>query len=146
MGATSVGVIGFFSLVGSLGLGALSDRTGRKVAILIALILQCAAYTLFFTSYSLPALYLGAAAFGVFYGGIASLFPALAGDLFGRKYAGSIAGAIFGGSGTLGGWGPTAAGYFRDVDGDYRFAFAACGVTAVIALVLFSLLPKARRA
>jgi MFS family permease len=144
-GAATVSTIGLFSLIGSVTLGAVSDRIGRKPAFVIALVCQIAAYSLFLKAGEITALYAGAAAFGYFYGGFASLFPALVAQMFGHANAGTIGGFIIGGAGLLGAWGPALAGYLRDVHGDYRFAFALCLATAIVALVLFVLLPRPRR-
>lgn len=142
--AMSVSVIGFFSLIGSVTLGTLSDRVGRKATIVMALASQVVAFGFYLTADAALALYCGSAAFGLFYGGFATLFPALIGDLFGREHAGAIGGAIFGAGGFLGGWGPAIAGYLRDVQGNFHLAFSCCIVTAGISLFLFALLPKPR--
>ena len=144
-GGMAISVIGLFALFGSITLGMLSDRIGRKQAVLITLCMQLAAFPIFLATRDMTMLYLGAAVFGFFYGGIASLFPALVGDLFGRAHAGAIGGFIFGGAGILGAWGPAVAGYLRDVDGDYRRAFILCALTAACSLVLFLLLPRPKR-
>ena len=144
-GAMTVSIIGLFALIGSISLGPLSDRIGRKVAIVLALASQVVAFVLFLNADNTTVLYLGAAAFGFFYGGFASLFPALVGDLFGPAHAGSIGGFIFAGAGILGAWGPALAGYLRDVHGDYHLAFLACVLAAACALALFALLPQPRR-
>ena len=144
-GAIAVSVTGLFALVGSIALGALSDRIGRKPAMVLALCVQVAAFLVFLVAENATLLYVGAAAFGFFYGGIASLFPALVGDLFGRAHAGAIGGFIFGGAGILGAWGPAVAGYLRDVDGDYQLAFTLCVLTASCALLLFLFLPRPRQ-
>jgi MFS family permease len=141
-GAAAISVIGLFALIGSIALGALSDRIGRKAAMALALCVQIAAFLIFLEADDSIMLYVGAAAFGFFYGGIASLFPALVGDLFGRTHAGAIGGFIFGGAGVLGSWGPAVAGYLRDVDGDYRLAFSLCALAATCALLLFLFLPR----
>ncbi len=141
-GAAAVSVIGLFALIGSIALGALSDRIGRKAAMVLALCVQIAAFLVFLMADDATLLYVGAAAFGFFYGGIASLFPALVGDLFGRAHAGAIGGFIFGGAGVLGAWGPAVAGYLRDVDGDYRLAFSLCALAATCSLILFLFLPR----
>lgn len=140
--AMAVSVIGLFSLVGSITLGTVSDRIGRKPAMVIALISQLVAFGLFIKADTAFVLYCGSAAFGLFYGGFATLFPALVGDLFGRAHAGAIGGAIFGVGGFLGGWGPAIAGYLRDADGDYQLAFLCCLITAAMSVFLFALLPK----
>lgn len=144
-GAMTISVIGLFALVGSIFFGSLSDRIGRKMAIIISFVLQLIAFTLFFNATGVASLYLGAAAFGLFYGGFATLFPALVGDLFGSTHAGAIAGFIFGVAGILGGWGPALAGYLRDVQGDYRLTFLCCAISACCGLLLFVLLPRPRR-
>ena len=138
-------MIGLFAIVGSVSLGAVSDRIGRKTAITIGLGAQVAAFGLFFNAESVTTLYLGAAVFGFFYGSFATLFPALVGDLFGPAHAGTIGGFIFGAAGLLGAWGPALAGYLHDVHGDYRLAFFFCVLIAACALLLFGLLPKPRR-
>ncbi len=144
-GALAVSVCGLFALLGSIVLGTLSDRIGRKPAMGLALGLQIAAFVAFLAADGTTLLYLGAAFFGLFYGGIASLFPGLVGDLFGRAHAGAIGGFIFGTAGILGAWGPAVAGHLRDVGGDYRQAFLLCILAAVCALLLFLFLPKPRR-
>jgi MFS family permease len=141
-GALAVSMMGFCAFVGSLSLGPLSDRIGRKQGLTISLILQVAAFLLFLTASSLSQLYYGAAAFGFFYGSMATLFPALIGDFFGRLHAGAITGFLFAGAGILGSWGPMIAGYLRDTSGSYHIAFA-CGIaTSAVALSLFIFTPK----
>lgn len=141
-GALAVSLMGFCSFIGGLSLGPLSDRIGRKQGLTISLVLQVAAFLLFLTANSLSTLYYGAAAFGFFYGSMATMFPALIGDFFGRLHAGSITGFLFAGAGVLGAWGPMIAGYLRDTSGSYHVAFA-CGIaTSIVALGLFILTPK----
>ncbi len=141
-GAMTFSIMGLFALIGSVSLGTVSDRIGRKAMMVFALASQVVAYVLFLNAESVTTLYVGAAAFGFFYGGIATLFPALVGDLFGPAHAGTIGGFIFAGGGMLGAWGPALAGYLRDVHGDYHLAFFYCVLIAACALVLFALLPK----
>ncbi|MGE0680849.1 MAG: MFS transporter, partial [Candidatus Binatia bacterium] len=141
-GALAVSLMGFCAFVGSLSLGPLSDRIGRKQGLTISLILQVVAFLLFLTANSLNLLYCGAAVFGFFYGSMATLFPALIGDFFGRLHAGSITGFLFAGAGILGAWGPMIAGYLRDTSGSYHVAFV-CGIaTSIVALSLFIFTPK----
>jgi MFS family permease len=143
-GAMAVSVTGLFALAGGMTLGALSDRLGPKPAMVLALSVQAMAFLIFITAKSPTSLYAGAAAFGFFYGGVATLFPALVGDLFGPVHAGAIGGFIFGGAGILGAWGPALAGYLRDVNGDYGQAFTLCAMAAICAFLLFLFLPRPR--
>ena len=144
-GSMAVSICGLFALIGSISLGTLSDRIGPKRAVSLSLCMQAVAFLIFLLARDMVTLYLGAAAFGFFYGGIASLFPALVGDLFGRAHAGAIGGFIFGGAGIIGAWGPAVAGYLRDVDGDYRRAFILCALTIACSIVLFLVLPRPKR-
>ncbi|MEM7465846.1 MAG: MFS transporter [Pseudomonadota bacterium] len=138
----AISFIGLFSLIGSVVLGTLSDSLGRKTTMLIAATTQVVAFVLFLLADGVFTLYCGAAAFGFFYGGFASLFPALVGDLFGRAHAGAIGGVIFGVGGILGGWGPAIAGYLRDVHANFQLAFTCCAVSAALSVVLIGLLPR----
>ena len=144
-GAWAVSIVGLSALVGSLSLGPLSDRIGRNVAILFALLLQVGAFLLFFAARGSGLFYLGAAAFGVFYGGVATLFLALLGDFFGRLHTGAIAGFLFAGAGMIGAWGPMIAGVLRDAMGTYRLAFLVSAGVSLSALLLFLMTPKPQR-
>ncbi len=141
-GALAVSIMGLSAFIGSLSLGSLSDRIGRKQGLLLSLTMHIIAYLLFVFAQSLTVLYLGAAAFGFFYGSMATLFTALIGDLFGRRHAGAIGGFLYAGAGVLGAWGPMIAGYVRDTTGSYRPAFTYAVVTSVVSLVLFAVTPK----
>jgi MFS family permease len=141
-GAVAVSIVGLFALVGSMLLGALSDRVGSKAALALALGSQVIGFILFWIAESAAFLNAGAVAFGFFYGGVATLFPSRVGDLFGSTHAGAIGGFIFAAGGLLGAWGPALTGYLRDVHGDFRLAFLLCVFSACLAFVLFMLLPR----
>jgi len=141
-GAFAVSIMGLSAFVGSLSLGPLSDLIGRKQGLTISLTFQVTAFALFLSAKSLGVLYGGAAAFGFFYGSMATLFPALMGDFFGRLHAGAITGFLFAGAGTFGAWGPMIAGYLRDVSGHYQQAFTYAIGTSLLALVLLLITPK----
>ena len=144
-GASSVSAIGLFALLGGVSLGAVADRIGHRQAMMVGLAAQIIAYAALCFADGIGVLLVGSALFGIFYGSFVALFPALVADLYGLSHAGTIAGFIVGGGGLLGAWGPAAAGYVRDTDGDYRRVFALCAATAVAALVLFATLPRPRR-
>lgn len=144
-GAGSVSAVGLFALLGGVVLGALADRIGLRRAMLAGLGAQILAYGLLYFAEGAGLLFGGAALFGVFYGSFVALFPALVAQLYGLDHAGTIGGFIVGGGGLLGAWGPAAAGYVRDADGDFRRVFLLCFVTAVVAFGVFATLPRPPR-
>ena len=126
----------------NLSPGPLSDRIGRRTGLAIVLSVQIAAFLLFFSAQSQAGVYAGAAAFGIFDGGLTTLLPALVGDFLGRLYAGSITGFLFVGVGMRGAWGPMIADNLRDVSGNYQLAFLYSAFTGGVALLLPLLTPR----
>ena len=129
-------------MLGNLSLGPLSDRIGRRTGLAIGLSVQIAAYLLFFSAQSQAGVYAGAAAFGIFDGGLTTLLPALVGDFFGRLYVGSITGFLFVGAGMREAWGPMIADNLRDVSGSYRPVFLYSALQGGGALLLLLLTPR----
>ena len=132
-----VSATGAGAMVGRLVMGGVSDRIGRRATIGIAMVLQAAAFLAFTVARELPALYATAFVFGYSYGTITTLFSAIVGDFFGDAHAGTLVGFLFMAAGSMGSWGPLAAGAIYDAIGDYRPAFrlaAACNVLAVLLL------------
>jgi MFS family permease len=142
--AMSISVIGLFSLAGGFGLGSVSDRIGVRAAFALGLLAQLVAYSVLLGADGVGDLYFGAAAFGIYYGSFSALFPALVTMTFGPAHASTIAGVIVGFGGILGAWGPTFAGYLRDVDGDYGRAFSYGLIIAAITIAWFALLRRPR--
>lgn len=144
--ATFVSVSGGVSIIGRLVLGASSDKTGAKLALLIAQsILVCALIFLVFASRTWM-FYLFAAAFGFAYGGTVPQQPALLGRIFGLRSMGLLLGVtgipISLGAAT----GPYIAGLIFDVTGSYRMAFGLAAVLTFVALlVVLSLKVPARQ-
>jgi MFS family permease len=135
--ASAISATGAGALVGRLVMGYVSDRIGRRTTIGVAMALQAAAFLAFTVAHDLPALYATAFVFGYSYGTITTLFSAIVGDFFGEAQAGTLVGFLFMVAGSMGAWGPLAAGAIYDAIGDYRPAFrlaAACNVLAVFLL------------
>ena len=147
VGATLVSLIGIGGLFGRGLSGNVSDRVGRLSTLTMTLILQIVAFLAFASTTSLTVLVPAAALFGMGYGGATVLFPALAGDRFGRAYAGAIVGAVFAGAGSLGAFGPFVAAWIHDRTGSYGWAFVVAAMAnAVSLLFVFGLRLSGRRA
>ncbi len=130
--------IPLLSIVGRLGLGFMSDRMSRtRVAALsygmMGLGTLCFAAVPMLGTWSLfPFILL----FGVGYGGVTALRPALTREYFGGGHFGSIFGLVMGINAIGGIVGPPAAGWFYDTWGDYRMVWVALSVLAIAAACL----------
>lgn len=139
VGSALLSAIGAAAIAGRLGMGVVSDRTGRKPAVALALVLQTLAFVLFVVPGGILLLFAAAALFGFAYGAIGAMFPAIVGDFFGPARVGSIVGFIFAVAGITAGAGPLLAGAVFDATGTYALAFvgsAAVTVAAGAALAL----------
>ena len=135
---TLVSALGMAGIIGRLFMGSLSDRIGRRPAIGIGLLIQVAAFLGLAVAGALPALYAASIAFGFSYGAVASLFPAIVADFFGRERAGSLVGLLFAMSGSMAALGPLGAGFIYDRTGSYGPAWVASAALNVVALGLLA--------
>jgi MFS family permease len=138
-GAWLVSALGAGAVAGRLVMGALSDRTGRRPAIVAAMALQAIAFGGFASAQGLSALVVTSVAFGFSYGTISALFAAIVSDLFGPEQAGSLVGFLFALAGVLAAWGPLVAGLVYDATGSYGLIFHGAAAANVLAAVLVAL-------
>ena len=143
--STLVSAIGLAGIVGRLVLGSVSDRIGRRPAIGVGLALQVVAFVGFAAAGGLPGLYGASVAFGFSYGGIATLFPAMIADFFGRARAGSLVGLLFAMAGSMAAFGPLSAGFIYDRTGGYGPAWIGSAALNVVALTLLAWARPPRR-
>ncbi|MFO1328043.1 MAG: MFS transporter [Rubrivivax sp.] len=128
-----VGLIGIGSLTGRFAIGALADRIGRPVT----LVLMEASLAACFVLWALADGYLAFALFalwmGLSYGGIVSLMPALCMDFYGARAVSSVVGVLYTGAafGNLGG--PWMAGAVFDASGSYQRVVWGCALLGVLA-------------
>jgi MFS family permease len=142
--STLVSALGIAAVAGRLGMGALSDRIGRRPALALAIALQGISFTAFAAATSLPALYAAALGFGFSYGTVSALFPALVGDVFGREQSGTLVGLLFALAASTAGLGPVGAGWVYDRYGSYGPAWwMAAGFNALSLLLLAAARPPA---
>ena len=143
--AMTISVIGLAGSVGRLFIGTISDRFGRVATLGLCFVLQALGFLGFTISSGLATLYPAAAIFGLSYGGVTALFPAIIGDFFGRLSVGAIAGFIFAVSGAPAAFGPLIAGYLYTITGSYSLAFIFSAALNFVAFALLFLLQKPRR-
>ena len=135
----ALSVLGGSSTLGRLVMGFISDRIGRKQALMVNLGLQVFSWFWIMATTSSWMLVVFAAAFGFSYGGVSTVFPAIVGDYFGRLKAASIIGAIFTVAGSAAAVGPLVGGYIFDLTHSYQLAFLMGALTNLLSFVLLFL-------
>ena len=128
-----VGLIGIGSLTGRFAIGALADRVGRPLTLVLVEASLGLSMLLWLAAGGYPALALFALWMGLSYGGIVSLMPALCMDLFGARAVSSIIGMLYTGAalGNLGG--PWVSGRVFDASGSYATVIVGCALLSALA-------------
>ncbi len=124
--------IGVVSLVSGFVWGSISDRFGRRIALIGVFALQGIAFAVFGLSEELPGVYLSATMFGLTAWSIPALMAAIAGDVFGPRLAPAALGlmtVIFGIGQAIG---PYVAGALADATQSFAPAFVIAGATSII--------------
>jgi OFA family oxalate/formate antiporter-like MFS transporter len=115
---TAMAWYAIFNGLGRILWGMISDRVGRKSAIIAMSMFQglimLAMYHGFINFGLAAGLVIGASFIGFNYGGIFALFPAITADYFGDKQVGRNYGWVFTAYGVAGLLGPLLAGVFKD--------------------------------
>jgi MFS family permease len=115
---TAMAWYAIFNGLGRILWGMISDRIGRKIAIIAMStfqgIIMLSLYHGFINFGLATGLVIGASFVGFNYGGIFALFPAITADYFGNKEVGRNYGWIFTAYGMAGITGPLLAGVFKD--------------------------------
>ncbi len=138
----SVMLMGIASTLGRLVVAWLSDKMGRKNAILmIGGITLISAACLTFATGPLFLLFIAGIAFS--YGGTSGVYPTLTTSFFGTKHAGSNYGAVMMGFGVSAVVFPYIAGAINSTQsGDYTLSFLiAAGVTAISIIAMLLIKP-----
>jgi OFA family oxalate/formate antiporter-like MFS transporter len=131
---TAMGVFyALFNGFGRIAWGWISDRTGRKAAIVAMLGIQGVIVILFqFMAGQQYLLYLGAALIGFNFGGNFALFPTITADTFGQKFFSQNYGWVFLAYGVGGILFPILGGRLGDM-GNFPLAFSITGILCLVA-------------
>jgi OFA family oxalate/formate antiporter-like MFS transporter len=126
-----------FNGAGRIVWGQVSDRIGRRKALLSMFMFQAVMMIVFFYTTTNPyAFYIVAALIGFNFGGNFALFPAACADSFGAENLGLNYGFIFTSYGIGGIVGPLLAGYVQDAGWSFLYAFLPAAVMCFIAAFL----------
>jgi MCP family monocarboxylic acid transporter-like MFS transporter 13 len=128
-----VGLIGIGSLVGRFVIGALADRIGRTLTLLLMQASAGLAYLAWLGAGGYSTLAFFALWFGLSYGGIVSLLPAICMDLFGARAVAGIIGTLYSGAALGNLFGPVLAGAVFDHAGSYDPVLWACMALSAMA-------------
>jgi MFS family permease len=139
-----VAAIGIGSTVGRFFLGGFADRIGRKSGLLLMYAGLAVSFVIWAISGSVWPLALFAVLFGIFYGGLVALLPALVADYFGGRNISGIIGILYTsvGVGTL--IGPSAAGFVYDATHSYLLPILLSAGGSVAAGVIVAVTGKDR--
>ena len=128
-----VGLIGVGSLVGRFAIGVVADRLGRAQTLVLMQLSMGASYVLWGAAGGEALLVLFALWFGLSYGSIVSLLPAICMDYFGGKSVASVVGTLYSGAALGNLLGPVLAGAAFDWSGHYLGVMAVCGLLSLSA-------------
>ncbi len=128
-----VGLIGIGSLSGRFLIGALADRIGRTLTLALMQGSMATSYLLWQAADSYAALAVFSLWFGLSYGGIVSLMPAICMDMFGARAVSSIVGTLYTGAALGNLLGPVVAGAVFDRTASYVPVIWGCVVLAGVA-------------
>lgn len=132
MAATIAGILAIFNAAGRIVWGAISDRIGRTITMILMFSTLGAAMFFFGlqpANADIIMLTIGASLIGFCFGGNFALFPSATADYFGTKNLGSNYGLVFTAYGVAGVLGPFLAGIM-----DYEDVFPLLGLLAFLAL------------
>ncbi len=124
--------VGIVTTISGFIWGGVSDRWGRRVALLIVFALQGISFLVFGVSHSLLAIYLSAALFAITAWSIPALMSALAGDVFGARLVPAALGlmtVVFGIGQIIS---PYLAGAIADATQSFALAFVLAGIFSLL--------------
>ena len=137
---TIFGTTGLASLSGRIVCGLVADRVGAKQTLVVGLMIQAIAVSLYLVTRGTFGFYALAALFGLAFGGVMPLYAILVREYFGARIMGSAFGAVAMVS-TIGmAIGPWAGGWLFDTFGSYFWLYIGSfgiGLGAVAIAVTF---------
>jgi MFS family permease len=138
---TAISVTAIFSVIGTIVLGVVADRTDRAPVLALTYALRGVAFLLLYAFETGPLIYLYAVVLGVSWSATTPLTAAIAADIYGRQNLGVIFGTMFTAMNLGFGIGAYLDGVIFDAVGEYHPAVAInglAGLSAAVAIYVFS--------
>lgn len=144
--ASALGLVGLFSIMGRIVLGATSDKIGFNNGLFFSCSMCALTLVWLMLTRNTWMLYVFSILFGFFYGGRVPLLPGLVGEFFGILSLGELMGFLATAYAIGGLCGPLFAGYVFDKTGSYHIAFilAAISYAAAAAIAFYAKPPQKR--
>jgi MFS transporter, OFA family, oxalate/formate antiporter len=139
-------VLSAFNALGRIAIGFLSDKIGRKTAMVVVFLIQAVNMFLFSYYQTIPLLVAGAAFAGLAYGSLFSLMPSITADFFGIKNLGVNYGMVFSGWGIAAIIGPILGGIAVTQSGTYTMSYVVAGILLLIATALVGFIKQPKTA
>ena len=140
--AIIVSLIGGSTIAGRIGIGKISDATGRKAPAVVCALLQVGILLWLIWSRELWMFYVFAIVFGSSWGGLSTMVTVLIGDVFGMRSIGAIMGVMSAGWSLGAASGPAIGGFTFDAIGNYFTAFSLGAGAMFIATLLVALVKR----
>jgi MFS family permease len=137
--AIILSLIGGTNVAGTILIGTVSDKIGRKKAAIISSLLMAGAMLWLIWARELWMLYLFALFYGFVNGGIGASATALIGDTLGMAHIGKVLGALEIGWGVGAAIGPIFAGLIFDIYQSYSLAFLIAAIAMFIVAALLTM-------
>ena len=124
--------VGAVSVISGFVWGGISDRWGRRIALVGVFALQGASFLAFGRGHTVPVVYLSAGLYGFTAFSIPALMAALSGDVFGARLAPAALGLLTVAFGIGQAIGPYFAGRIADAAHSFAPAFLTAGLVALV--------------
>ncbi|MBW2102635.1 MAG: MFS transporter [Deltaproteobacteria bacterium] len=134
--AFCMGFLTLVSIVGRLGFGYLGDYVTKRYLFMVSYGLMGSGLLVLMHAGDMAAVYFFVALFGVGFGGMVPLMPAIRTEYFGRRAIGKIQGFMNPVMMIAGAAGPILAGHLFDTTGTYRTSFLFTGLLMFVAIVV----------
>ena len=142
--AGMMSVMGLASIIGRLGMGAISDRMGAKKDAAICCLLLAVSFILLISKIT-GLMWVAAALGGIGFGGTIPLAPALMGERVGMDRLSTATGAATMGLLIGAALGPWLGGLLFDTTGRYLWALLLAMGVSIVALIIALRIPSSRR-